>query len=686
MDIIATALPALGDAIGLIAQPIVLGYLILGVVMGLCIGVFPGLGGIAGLSLLLPFMFGMDPVLGLALMIGMVAVVPTSDTFASVLMGIPGSSASQATVLDGFPMAKKDEAARALSAAFASSLFGGLVGAAFLTVFILAARPIVLEFRTPELLMITIFGLSMVGILAGRVAIKGIVAAGLGMLVGVLGEGAFEGELRLIPAEWVYAESGSAQFVMYQYLGDGLKLVIVGLGIFAIPEIVALLRQDRAIADRKPLGGGWLLGVKDWFANIWLSIRCSIIGVIVGVIPGLGGSVVDWIAYGHAVQTTKDKSKFGSGEIRGVVGPESSNNAKEGGWLVPTLLFGIPGSGSMAIFIRAIALLGSGNIEVGPSMLQNNLDITYAIVWLLALANVVGTLICIAASGGIARLTSIPFALLAPFLFMIISFAAFQSGENLMDLVALFAIGLLGIMMRRFDWSRPAFLIGFVLSNPAENYANQAVQIAQSRFRKSFEEGLDYIFSPIVIVLIIITVISVVLGLRQAKTIMAEGAVESGSKRAPMIFMGVVLAFLVVAYLNAWSIPDYAWRDAVFPKFVAGVAIAGALVLVVRMMLRPETDAIFADREASEDSAHGLWPTLAWFAGLLVLTALLGFILALALFLFAFIWRRAGRSPAFAAAYAAVGIAFMCVLAGLLNRDFPAGLLQTMVELPWPLS
>ncbi|MEO0401970.1 MAG: tripartite tricarboxylate transporter permease, partial [Pseudomonadota bacterium] len=317
MDFMTVAMPALGDAAGLIFQPLVLGYLVMGVVMGLCVGVFPGLGGIAGLSLLLPFMFGMDPVLGLALMIGMVAVVPTSDTFASVLMGIPGSSASQATVLDGFPMAKKGEAARALSAAFASSLFGGLVGAAFLTVFILVARPIVLEFRTPELLMITIFGLSMVGILAGRVAIKGIAAAGLGMMIGTIGEGDSAGALRM------------ASYDM-PYLVDGFKLVIVGLGIFAIPEIIALLRQDRAISDRSAIGGGWLVGVKDWFANIWLSVRCSIIGVIVGVIPGLGGSVVDWIAYGHAVQTTADKSKFGKGEVRGVIGPESSNNAKEG--------------------------------------------------------------------------------------------------------------------------------------------------------------------------------------------------------------------------------------------------------------------------------------------------------------------------------------------------------------------
>ncbi|MDA7423634.1 tripartite tricarboxylate transporter permease [Thalassococcus lentus] len=673
MDVLSVALPALSDAAGLIAQPIVLGYLVLGVVMGLCIGVFPGLGGIAGLSLLLPFMFGMDPVLGLALMIGMVAVVPTSDTFASVLMGIPGSSASQATVLDGFPMAKKGQAARALSAAFASSLFGGLVGAAFLTVFILVARPIVLEFRTPELLMITIFGLSMVGILAGRVALKGIAAAGLGMMIGTIGEGDSAGELRM------------ATYDM-PYLIDGLKLVIVGLGIFAIPEIVALLRQDRAISDRKPLGGGWLSGVKDWFANIWLSVRCSIIGVVVGVIPGLGGSVVDWIAYGHAVQTTKDKSKFGSGEVRGVIGPESSNNAKEGGGLVPTLLFGIPGSGSMAIFIGAIALLGSGNIEVGPSMLKNNLDITYAIVWLLALANVVGTLICIAASGGIARLTTIPFSLLAPFLFMIIAFAAFQSGQDILDLVALFSIGLLGILMRRFDWSRPAFLIGFVLSNPAETYANQAVQIAASRFRKSFEEGLDYIFSPIVIVLIIITLLSVVIGLRQAKSIMAEGEVNSGGKRAPMIFLIAVLGYLLVAYTNAAMIPDYAKADRVFPTFVAGVAIVACLIVLIQMMLKPETHALFADREAEEKNEHGLWSTLAWFAGLLALTALLGFVLALAIFLFAFIRVRARRSWGFAALYTVAGIGFICMMAGLLNRDFPAGLLQDLVKLPWPLG
>lgn len=676
MEIFANALPALGDAWTLILQPIVLGYLILGVTMGLAVGVFPGLGGIAGLSLLLPFMFGMEPVYGLALMVGMVAVVPTSDTFASVLMGIPGSSASQATVLDGFPMAKKGEAARALSAAFASSLFGGLVGALFLTAFILVARPIVLAFGLPEMLMITVLGLSMVAVLAGRVPLKGLAAAGLGMMVGTIGIADAGGSLRMASYD-------------IPYLTDGLQLVIVGLGIFAIPEIVSLLRQDRSISENSNLGAGWLSGVKDWFDNIWLSVRCSLIGVLVGIIPGLGGSVVDWIAYGHTVQTTKDKSGFGKGNVRGVIGPESSNNAKEGGGLVPTLLFGIPGSGSMAIFIGAIALLGSGDIEVGPKMLKDNLDITYSIVWLLALANVFGTLMCIALSGGIARLTTIRFTYLAPFLFMLISFAAFQSGQSFEDLLALFAIGLVGIFLRRFDWSRPAFLIGFVLSNPVEKFSNQAFQIASFKFRRGFETGMEYLFSPIVIVLIIVTLISVVFGIRQAKAIMAEGDVQSGSKRAPVTFLLIITAYLVVALLNANAIPDFNMTDKIVPLVVGGISLACCLIVLVQMMRSPEGDVVFADKEVAgedADAPYGLWSTLAWFAGLIAATWVVGFIIALVGFLITFLRVRAQAGWFKTLILTACGLGFICLMAGALNRDFPPGLLQGAVDMPWPLK
>ena len=674
MELLALALGSLSDAWSLILQPTTLLYLAFGVVMGISIGVFPGLGGIAGLSLMLPFMFGLDPIYGLALMIGLVAVVPTSDTFASVLMGIPGSSSSQATVLDGFPLAKKGQAARALSAAFSSSLFGGIVGAAFLTFFILVARPIVLMFQSPELLMVAIFGVSMVGILAGRVALKGLAAAGLGMMIAMIGEGPFNGEPRLTSYD-------------YPYFLDGLKLVIVGLGIFAVPEIIALLRKGQSINERETLGAGWFEGVKDWWTNKWLSVRSSLLGVAVGVIPGLGGSVVDWIAYGHAVQTTKNKEKFGSGEIRGVIAPESANNAKEGGGLVPTLLFGIPGSGSMAIFIGALALLGQGELEPGQQMLTEDLDVTYAIVWMLALANVLGTILCIALSNPIAQLTNIRFVLIAPFVFMIVSFAAFQSGQNLLDLGALMGIGLIGILLRRFDWSRPAFLIGFVLAKPVEQYSNNAYQISTFRMDQGLHVVLDYLLSPIVWVLIAITLVSVVIGIRQAKNIQAEGDVPTGLKRSPLVFLLTLVVFTAWFMVEMYSIPDYAWVDAVFPVVISTFTFACLLGLLGLMVFRPETDPIFADRELEIDEHHhSFWGTLSWFAGLLVLTALTGFIIALSVFLLCFFIYRARESLPKSLIYSLSGLSFMLFMGWLLNRDFPPGLLQEVVNLPWPLT
>ncbi len=671
MDLFATALPALGEAVALIFQPEQLMFLFIGVLLGLSVGVFPGLGGIAGLSLVLPFIFGMDPVSGLALMVGLIAVVPTSDTFASVLLGIPGSTASQATVLDGFPLSKKGEAARALSAAFASSLFGGLLGACVLTFFLLIARPLILAFGLPEMLMITILGLSMVAILAGRIPLKGVVAAGLGLMVGTIGEAAAGGSLRMSTYD-------------IPYLIDGLSLVIVGLGIFAIPEIVALLRQDRAISKSGGLGRGWLDGVRDWWRNIWLSVRCSVVGVLVGVIPGLGGSVVDWIAYGFTVQSTKDKSQFGKGEIRGVIGPESSNNAKEGGGLVPTLIFGIPGSGSMAVFLGGIALLG---YDPGPHMVRHNLDITYTIVWSLAIANVLGAGLCIALSNQIARLTTIRFTLVAPCLFMVIAFAAFQSRQSLGDLIALMAVGVLGIFLRRFEFSRPAFLIGFVLSAQAESFSNMANQIAGARFRQGLMDGFEYIASPIVLVIFALIVVSVIIGIRQAKHIMGSDSPPTGGKRAPMIFLLCILGYLLVAWIDALSISRMG--DKIFPVTVGAVTLVCGLLLFIRMMRVPETDPLFTDFERGGEDAsapHGLWATLGWFAFLLVLSSLLGFVLALSIFFLTFLRIRAKVSWTKTLVISGTAIGFICFMAGTLGRDFPPGLLQEFVKLPWPLT
>ncbi len=345
---------ALFDALANLLTPYHLAYLMVGVGVGLVVGVLPGLGGIVGMSLLLPFVYGMDQTAALAMLIGMLPVVAISDTFASVLMGIPGSSASQATILDGFPLSKKGEAARALSAAFMASMIGGLFGALILTVSVLVARPVVLSFGSAELFMLTVFGLSMVGVLSGRSLTKGIAACAAGLAFGAVGAAPATGEYRM-------------DFGLL-YLSDGIPLVIVGLALFAVPEIGDLLRQNKSIAGRAAaLGSRLVPGGAGHAASLVADAALLGLGMILGIIPGLGGSVTDWIAYGHVVQTAKDRSQFGKGDIRGVIGVEATTSAKEGGGLVPALLFGIPGSGSMAIFLAGMVLIG---LQPGPAMVE----------------------------------------------------------------------------------------------------------------------------------------------------------------------------------------------------------------------------------------------------------------------------------------------------------------------------
>ncbi|WP_163269260.1 tripartite tricarboxylate transporter permease [Chelativorans alearense] len=643
-----------------------MGFMGLGVVLGLAVGILPGLGGIVGLSLLLPFIYGMDQTSALAMLIGLVAVIPTSDTFASVLMGIPGSTASQATVLDGFPLSKQGQAARALAAAFSASLLGGLFGALVLTGFVVIARPLILSFSSPELFALTVFGLSMVGVLSGSNLAKGIATAALGLACGTIGAAPATGEYRM--------EFGSL------YLMDGLPLVIVALGLFAVPEIVDLLRSQSAIAKEATLGKGWIEGVKDTWREKWLALRCSGLGAMVGAIPGLGGSVVDWIAYGHVVQTSKDRSRFGKGDIRGVIAPESANNAKEGGGLVPTLLFGIPGSGSMAVFLAGLILLG---LQPGPAMADRNLEITYTIVWSLALANVLGTVLCIVAAPGIARLTTIRYALIAPFMIMVISFAAFQATRSLYDLVALLAMGVVGVLLKRFGWPRPAFLIGFVLATQAERYLYQAVQFS----------GWSFLNRPLVIAIIVLTVASVWLGARKRPgeaggAVSTEGTAElaqAGHVWPQLLFGAAVLATFIFAFSESFRL---SMLGGVFPATVAVVGVAATIAAMAPLAMgRLGTSANF-DVETTKrenDVPGGAWAMIAWLAGFVGGVAVVGFFLSLVGFFVVFLKVVAKTSWIRTVILTLTAAVFMLALARALNLVFPGGLLQAGFDLPWPL-
>ncbi|MBY6114439.1 tripartite tricarboxylate transporter permease [Mameliella alba] len=654
------------NALGQLTTLSTLLALIAGVVVGLAVGILPGLGGTAGLALLLPFVFGMEPSSALAMMIGLTAVTTTSDTFPSVLMGIPGTSGSQATVLDGFPMSKRGEGTRALSAAFVSSLFGGIFGAFVLSFAVFAARPIILSIGFGEQFMLVVLALSMVGILTGINIWKGLAACALGLLLGSLGAAPLSGVQR--------ATFGT------DYLIDPLPLVIVGLAMFATPEIIDLLRRQSTISESGKLGSGWMQGVRDWAANWWLSLRCAVVGCIVGALPGLGGSVVDWIAYGHAVQTTKNKERYGTGDVRGVIAPESANNAKEGGALVPTLLLGIPGSGSMAILLGGLVIIG---IDPGVEMVTDNLDLVYVIIWSIALANIFGAGIAFALSPQIAKLTTIRYVLLAPFMLGIIFFAAFQATRSWGDLIALFLLSLLGVYMKRFGWPRPALLIGFVLAERVESSVYQTVALY----------GASFLQRPVVIVLLILTLLSVAAAVFYKETHpgpMTEDSPFTPRRTGPQwAFFGIITAF---ALYVLWDAQSYNQLTGLYPTVAACVALACLIPLGLNMALRSTPGPSFFDAEHGAGAVDEAKPSaeffLAMLLGMLLLAALVGYVLGIGLFIFLFLWRRAEVKPLYAALGAAGFILFLGILSDQLTLRYPLGFLQSQagVTLPWPLQ
>jgi len=480
------------SAIYNLLEPMRLLFLFIGVFMGLALGAIPGLGGLVGLAILLPFTFDMDPFMAFAIMIGLTSVTSTSDTIPSVLFGVPGTAASQATILDGHPMAKKGEAGRAFGAAYMASLMGGLFGALVLALSIPILRPIVLAFGSPEFFMMGMLGISMVAVLSGRAPIKGLVVGGMGLAVGMIGMDPQTGVLR-----WVFGQL---------YLWDGVPLVPVALGIFAIPEIVDLTIKGTSITDvPKENLKGVVVGIKDAFHHWFLVLRCSAVGVWVGAVPGLGASVVDWFAYGHAIQTEKGASEtFGKGDVRGVIAPESANNAKEGGALIPTIAFGVPGSASMALLLGAMTIQG---LTPGTDMLTKHLDITYTMIWSIAIANIFGTGLCLLLTNQLAKIALVRIHLLVPIVVVMVVLASFQATRHYGDLLSLMFFSFLGWFMKRFGWPRPPLILGLVLSGIIENY----LFISISRY------GATWTTRPIVVIIGLLIIGSLYYGFRTAR-------------------------------------------------------------------------------------------------------------------------------------------------------------------------
>ncbi len=634
-----------------------LAFLVLGVVMGLSLGAIPGLGGLVGLAILLPFTLDLDTLSAFAVMIGLISVTTTSDTIPSVLFGVPGTAASQATILDGHPMAKKGEAGRAFGAAYMASMMGGLFGALILAVSIPVLRPIVLAFSAPEFFMMGMLGISMVAVLSGGAPLKGLVVGALGLMVGMVGMDYQVGEMR-----WTFGQL---------YLWEGVPLVPVALGIFAIPEMADLVIRGTRIADvPKDALRGVTVGIRDAFRHWFLVLRSSAVGVWVGATPGLGGAVVDWFAYGHAVQTERGaRESFGTGDVRGVIAPESANNAKEGGSLIPTLAFGVPGSAAMAILLGVFLIQG---ISPGPDMLTKHLDVTYTMVWSIAIANIFGTGLCLLLTNHLARLANVRVHLLAPLVIVVVFLAAFQAKRHFGDLFLLLSFGVLGWLMKRFGWPRPPLILGLVLSSVLENY----FFIAASHY------GVSWLWRPIVLVIGALIVTSLVYGQRWTRTGMApdEPAPKASGFRfhlgVPALFTLAILLLVLAGVVTARGWPAQA---RLFP-LVVGLAAAGmcAAQLFLDLFRVPGKGAgRIMDLEAETGVpgrvvARRAADIFGWILGLLTSIWVIGFLLTVPLFMWLYLALRGRAGWRLCLGYTALALAVLL------------GVFHYTLHIPWP--
>ena len=468
-------------------SPAVFPYLFVGATFGLVIGVIPGLSGHFAMAMVIPFLYSMEPAAGIAFLLGAHSTVAQGGGLTAIFFSTPGTGQNAATLLDGPPMRNKGLGAMAAGAAMTSCFLGATFGAVVLALLLPILQRVVLFFGPPEIFVLAFLALTFVAVLGKGDLTRSLIAALAGLLLAMIGLDNVTNQERFT-------------FGLLE-LRDGLELVPVILGLFAVAEMFDLWvgggslagKQTKILSVRetqKQIFQGVATALKHW----WLIVRCSSIGTAMGLIPGLGSAPASFVAYGHAKQSSKSDVEFGTGNIEGVIGSESANDAVEGGALASTIAFGVPGSSSMAILLGALFILGQ---ETGPSMLTYHVDVIFIMIFTIIIGNFIGMVGGIFLVNPLSRATGVRSTILVPVLLVIVFTGAYAVQSSWFDIGIALIFGIVGYLMKELGYSRAALLIGFVLGFTVEKNLYLAVQLS----------GPYFIFDPIPLTLAVITIV-----------------------------------------------------------------------------------------------------------------------------------------------------------------------------------
>jgi len=455
-------------------------FCFVGVTLGTLIGVLPGIGPVTGVAILIPITFGLSATTAIITMAGVYYGAMYGGSTTSILINVPGESASVMTCLDGYQMARKGRPGPALGMAALSSFIAGTFAVVMLTFIAPPLASVALSFGPPEYFALTFVGLTLVTSLAGESMLKGIMSGVFGLIVACVGIDAVSGEERFTFGNL--------------YLLDGMGFIGVAVGLFAVAEVLlnleepmeqVFLKADLRLRSLFP-------NLQDWKDSFWPIWRSSILGFFIGVLPGAGATIASFMAYALEKKLSQHPEKFGTGVIEGVAAPEGANNAAAGGAMVPLLTLGIPGSGTTAVLLGALLIHG---LRPGPLLFQNNPGFVWGVIASMYIGNVMLLILNLPMVGVWASLLRVPYRILMPLIVTISAVGVFATDNNVFDMWVMFAFGIIGYLMRKLDFPAAPAVLGLVLGPMVERSLRQSLTISHGNLSIFFTRPISAVLT-----------------------------------------------------------------------------------------------------------------------------------------------------------------------------------------------
>lgn len=465
--------------------------LVLGVTVAIIMGALPGLSASMAVALLIPVTFGMDPIAGLVMLTGVYTAAVYGGSITAILLHTPGTPASAATAIDGYEMSKRGEGFKAIGTATISSVIGGIISAIALIFLAPPLSQIALKFSSLEYFFLAVFGLTIIGSLAGDSMAKGLMGGLLGLFIGTIG---------------LDQMNGISRFTFgFLPLESGISMVPAMIGMFSISQVMIITedivkgKSNIVSSDESILKGRFLPTWAEFKKIFPTIIKSSIIGVFIGILPGAGADIGSWVSYNEAKRSSKHPEEFGKGSMTGIAASESANNAVTGGALIPLLTLGIPGSSVAAILLGGLMIQG---LAPGHELFEKYAEITYSVMFGFLLANVIMGFIGYFISKQAVKLSKVPMTILAPIIIALSTVGAFAIQNSIFDVYVMIAFGLIAYFMRKLGFGTAPTILGVILAPMLEANFRRALILSKG-------DIVAYFFSrPIAVVLFIIVIMA----------------------------------------------------------------------------------------------------------------------------------------------------------------------------------